>query len=1734
MKRTLSILSGSIAAALSLAAQTEPNPGPGVGNLTYTDAELMQEISRISPYDDGPLSGTSYPYGYNLAHMVNGYLATVFAQDGGGVRGDIRGGIQFYDVSNPRAPRHVKTIWDPSNTTSAMREIHAICVAEVEDKKLLLLPSHKGIQIWDVTDINAVSRVSLYEFLGGGDYTNTPWQLHWQHPYVYVAAGGNGLHIIDVSDIENPTHATRPDAAPNPIPNGQLGGFSIGPIWAWGNRLLVTSMETSSGFSTLDISDPLNPSLLDTLSSIPERYYAPGFDGKTISFATRASSARTAIYSIDDEGQILLESHANTPVVGSQLYTSSQDEFVYLGCQAEIVKLDISDPKNPTIAARGGLNNVSNPDFGQAVPFGNVLFVGNDHGTGTGFIPSQKDPDTRAPEVIATSPANGQTNLATTSRIGIAFSDNIELESLNTSNISVQPLDDQGQLATAIDGTFSLQFGIVNFTPASPLTLDTTYLVTLRAGGVNDWAGNALANDLIFAFRTGNSSTPTNPEDTLGLQHSFNFNGNTLDSVATLNGTLTNGATLNAGKLSLDGNDDYLALPDALSELQSTSSLSFHLTTTSTGANNSWQSPGVTGVEVVGSGNDIFWGWLNPSGHLCISVGDQNPLTTSFPINDGILRHFTLTRDASTGDVQIFINGQLNASANKTSGDIGTAFSSIGRIEDTGSTPENLQGSLDNVRVFNYVLTPTQVLDNFYQSQASSPLHQWLLSGDLNDSISGLHASATGTPTYTASALTLNGSTDQLLLADSPITNDWTLSLFVTPHTYNASTQKLFSDTSNSLLLNHPDNPQKLGIETSNGTQFWNYTCPPNQSTHLVFSRQGNTTQLYANGIHQGALSVGIDLPRDTIGARAHATLDDIQIFDSHFTQNAVQQLRDQLTLQSPQVDSTTLGSPSQFSTQASSAVGEVLYTWDFGDGTQTQASTSASTTHTYSSPGHYTISVHATDGVRTLTSTITTTIARPTTSTPPTRSNTLTFHPDNQQVYCVNIDNNSITAMQGTFPFIKLWEAPTGKHPRSIAVDASGLLWVANKEDATLTVHDPSSGTLLHTHTLPYASRPHSFLIAPDKSFGYLSLEALGQVAKINLSTGAIVATTPVGPMPRGLAMTHDNTRLFVTRFISPDAAAQITELDPSSMTLTRQFLLPADSTSIDDSFQARGVPNYLPSLTVSPDGTQVWIPSKKDNIFGGTHRDGTPLDFQTSIRPIASTLDINTNTLNGSQSIDFNDVGMPSDIEFSQDGGYAFVTLEASNQIEIRDSFTGNRRGGVDNSGLAPRSLISSPDGSHLFVHHFMSRDVKVYDISEIQSKVGFNMPVVGVAKTVSNETLTPTVLKGKQLFYNAGDARMAKDAYISCAACHDDGGHDGRTWDFTQRGEGLRNTTTLRGRSGTGHGRVHWTGNFDEIQDFEHDIRNNFGGTGFIDDSLFNTGTRNTPLGDPKAGLDPDLDALAAYVNSLTNIPPSPHRNQDGSMTHDAIKGKEVFTSLRCYTCHDSAAFTDSPDLKLHNVGTALPSSGQRLGAPLTGFDTPTLKGIWNTAPYLHDGSAATLDDLLTTRNPSDQHGAISTLTPTQRSQLIAYLQQLDASSEQANAYDRWKHDQFTLDQVLAGSVSHTTSDSDQDGLNNFTEYFFGSNPNNATTTNITAITPQADGSVTLTFSLNIDALTLADYQVETSTDLLSWTPTTLTTLNQQDHNGTRTLSLQAKAPNSNTPHTFYRLTIIPKNQ
>jgi hypothetical protein len=103
--------------------------------------------------------------------------------------------------------------------------------------------------------------------------------------------------------------------------------------------------------------------------------------------------------------------------------------------------------------------------------------------------------------------------------------------------------------------------------------------------------------------------------------------------------------------------------------------------------------------------------------------------------------------------------------------------------------------------------------------------------------------------------------------------------------------------------------------------------------------------------------------------------------------------------------------------------------------------------------------------------------------------------------------------------------------------------------------------------------------------------------------------------------------------------------------------------------------------------------------------------------------------------------------------------------------------------------------------------------------------------------------------------------------------------------------------------------------------------------------------------------------------------------------ALRGETVFTKAEGGTCHSGRYYAD---LKPHDVGT----KGVRdLAADSPEFYTYTLGDLWWTAPYLHDGSVATLKDVLTSKNVGDKHGKTSTLTSQEIDDLVQYMLELD---------------------------------------------------------------------------------------------------------------------------------------------
>jgi len=551
--------------------------------------------------------------------------------------------------------------------------------------------------------------------------------------------------------------------------------------------------------------------------------------------------------------------------------------------------------------------------------------------------------------------------------------------------------------------------------------------------------------------------------------------------------------------------------------------------------------------------------------------------------------------------------------------------------------------------------------------------------------------------------------------------------------------------------------------------------------------------------------------------------------------------------------------------------------------------------------------------------------------------------------------------------------------------------------------VIDTQTLAVVRTIALPTSSQPHGIAFAPASDTFYVALETLGRVEQRTRSTGALQSSVALAGKPRHLAVSSDGSQLYVTSFITPRLPGENTAsvdvsagggplyvVTTSSMAVSRTIAF-APSARAPSEISGPGVPNYLNAPVLF--GSRAYVPSKQDNIQGGAYRGSAGMVFDQTVRAVTSVVDLATGSELIGARIDHDNASVATGAALTGDGRYLFVALETSREVAVYDTQQSSQLTRIP-VGRAPEGVAFSSNGRTLYVHNFLDRTVGRYDVTNVIAQRATTATDLGAVTTVANELLAPNVLQGKRLFYDAADDRLARDNYMSCASCHNDGGTDGRVWDLTGFNEGLRNTIELRGRAGMGDGLLHWTGNFDEVQDFEGQIRALAGGTGLMSDAAFNTGTRSQPLGDPKAGISADLDALAAFVASLTVAPSSPYRA--GGFSAQAQQGRTIFANLGCGSCHAGASFTDSPLGVRHNVGTIYAGSGNRLGVPVDGFDTPSLLGTWGTAPYLHDGSAASLDAAIAAHNDSAP-------TPTELAALAAFLRELNPGDTQPEPGD-----------------------------------------------------------------------------------------------------------------------------------
>ena len=669
---------------------------------------------------------------------------------------------------------------------------------------------------------------------------------------------------------------------------------------------------------------------------------------------------------------------------------------------------------------------------------------------------------------------------------------------------------------------------------------------------------------------------------------------------------------------------------------------------------------------------------------------------------------------------------------------------------------------------------------------------------------------------------------------------------------------------------------------------------------------------------------------------------------------------------------------------------------WRFGDG---QSSTAADPTHVFAARGLYLVSLTVSDGQDSSVATQQVPVLEPAAALRPRSSSTLALAPDGT-LWVANEDSATVTPLD-TSTLSAGAEIPVGSEPVSLALSSDGLrLFVACRGDGTVRVID----TLARSEVAraPIGREPASIVMLPGDTGLLVALEGEAALRWIDPSDPLRQRLIPIGGRPHAIAVTGDGSRAVISDFLASATSGRAFILDLVSEMVTAEVELPIDL-SPDTTSSGRGVPNLLSCIAIEPSGLHAHVGGLKSNVLRGLTRDGRPLVPTNRVRGLVAALELATGLERSDWRIDTNDADSASALAFSTDGSLLYVAHRGSGELSVYDVLAAADTDTSDGSavpfvsriavGDAPDAIVI--DGARAFVSCALSRSVVVLDLADPRR------PRISASIPVTVEPLPPPLLLGKLMFTRSSRPMHSSEGYVACASCHPRGGHDGMTWDFTDGGEGLRNTIDLRGKGGMAHGPLHWSANFDEVQDFENDIVRAFGGTGLAGDGQ----GPNAPMGASNAGRSAELDGLAAYVASFLSSGSSPYRAGDGSLSAAALRGKSTFfrPDVGCAGCHVPPLFTDStamPDAaayRLHDVGTLLATSGTRLGAALRGLDTPTLKGLWDGAPYLHDGRAVNLREVLVDFNTGDRHGRTSQLGVGVIDDLVAWLLSIDEAAD-----------------------------------------------------------------------------------------------------------------------------------------
>jgi mono/diheme cytochrome c family protein len=592
------------------------------------------------------------------------------------------------------------------------------------------------------------------------------------------------------------------------------------------------------------------------------------------------------------------------------------------------------------------------------------------------------------------------------------------------------------------------------------------------------------------------------------------------------------------------------------------------------------------------------------------------------------------------------------------------------------------------------------------------------------------------------------------------------------------------------------------------------------------------------------------------------------------------------------------------------------------------------------------------------------------------------------------------------------------GREPARMVSAAGGLLFISDRGGDEVVVVNPALPDRPIVARLPTGIEPSGLAVSPDGNTVYVvsgtgrRTPEQGTLTAFDVPTLTEKWTVAVGQEPRAVAAVAGGQRLLVAHFKSGEVwelsaadgrAVQSGEqldvhraLNASSFEGTRRFF--------GSPFHQRG----MTDLVVA--GERVFAPAvlaREDPIQprpapGGYYGGGGPC----SVGAVATAGLLTFAVGPSSTSVRADDVtecgGVPGDPGFpatvlggasfgvSPDsivpvqgttaglvdgtGQYLFLLNRESRNLVVLNAA---RRGDILNAVTVDPGadgLALPADRRGAFVYSQFTHTVQRIDVDDQDPQGQFR---ISAARTLASGLLPADLAHGRRLFFDAVDTKMsAINTRVACATCHLEGRDDGHTWSFP---DGPRQTPTLAGRFLLETAPFHWNGEFSTIEKFSsHTIVERMGGTGLSAS---------------------DAALLDAYIASLPRA-----RTPQGDAAAVA-RGQEVFEKASCQTCHRSEG--SRTDLLTNNrfadVGTRValdvdlnPSDGVAIscaGLPegsKCGFNVPSLHGLGRSAPYLHTGTEETLADVVSRQGT--RHGNMALLTPTERQDLLAYLQTL----------------------------------------------------------------------------------------------------------------------------------------------